>query len=234
MMRDGSWQRVVVACVVWVASGSVRSDAPVWQRDLDAFRRMAASGQNFALPVTAGSKLAADYAVGVYVFYNNPQPFCYAYKIPGEWLPLANRPGVLQAKGGAATVGVNFRPPAALQGTDGATLVERGRDLVVRELERALHQPLVDVELVPFESARAGTWQLKAAPVRQRDGRTAALPLYILVDLSPHTIAEVNVIDSGSDDDLARQIVASLKTSSDPACFWDDLEGMLRAYYRDR
>jgi len=233
-VKGVSWQVIAAGCLLGLASGSGWSDAPVWQRDLDAFRRSAASGQNIALPVTPGSKLAASFPVGVYVFYNNPQPFCYAYQIPGEWVPLAERPGALRAKGGSATVDVTLRPPAKVQGTDGGTILERGRNLVVRDLEKALHQSLVDVELVPFQSDRAGTWQLKAAPVKQRDGQSASLPLWVLVDLSPHTIAEINVMDSGSDEQLARQIVNSVRTTNDAACYWADLESMVKAYYSER
>ena len=200
-----------------------------WQQEVDDAKRAAANGDNTALVVRPGSSLAASWPIGTYVFYNAPQPFCYAYVVPGEWIAVPGQGGLLRSKDGKMVVNVTFVPPAKLAATAGATTLERGRNAAIRELELALHQSLAETVLVPFESARAGTWQLKAAPISRRDGQKTPFPLYVIVDLSPHTIAEINVQNSGDDKLLARQIVDGMKTTNQPDCFLPDLERMLKA-----
>ena len=224
---------VVLVVALLAATYEANSQSDKAQQAIDDARRSAASGYNYGVVVTPNSPLAASYPIGVYVFYNNPKPFCYAYMVSGEWVPFPNRRGMLLSKSGA-TANVNFQPPSRVQGAEGATLLERGRNLAVAELERSLHQTLGGVQLVPFESARSGTWLLKSDPIRHRDGRLFPLPLYVLVDLSPHTIAEVTVMDSGSDEDLARRIIAELKTSTAADCYSAELEGMLRVLHGGR
>ena len=226
--------RILVLLIALLAvSYNVNCQPNNLQQAIDDARRTAANGENYGILVMPNSLLAASFPIGIYFFYNNPKPFCYSYLIPGEWVPLPKRGGMMLSKNGA-TANVNFRPPSRLQNAVGATILERGRNLVVRELESALHQPLVGVQLVPFDSARAGTWQLKADPVKHRDGRVSPLPLYILVDLSPHTIAEINVRDSGNDEDLARRIIAELKTTTVAECYSAELERMLKVLHGGR
>ena len=47
---------------------------PAWQQMMDEARRLMADGDNYVLVRPSG----------VFVFYNNPLPFCYKYMIPGE------------------------------------------------------------------------------------------------------------------------------------------------------
>jgi hypothetical protein len=223
-----------IALLLCVASQNAPAQSPKWQQEMDDARRSAENGENTAVVVRPGSRLAANWPIGVHVFYNAPRPFCYAYVIPGEWIPVPGQAGMLRSKDGRALVNVTFVPPTRLAGIEGETILERGRNAAIRELERALRQPLVDASLVPFESTRAGTWRLKAAPIAFRDGRKTPFPLYIVVDLSPHTIAEINVRDSGADEELARQIIAGLRTTTDPECYLSDTERMLKAAYSER
>lgn len=60
------------------------------------------------------------------------------------------------------------------------------------------------------------------------------LPIHIIVDLSPHTVAEINVTGTGDDEHLARRIIENLKTTSDPECYLADLERMYKPFYGER
>jgi hypothetical protein len=224
----------IVLALCLAGHTAVAQTTPLWQKEMDEARRSAANGENTAIVVRPNSKLQADWAVGVHVFYNAPRPFCYAYVVPGEWLPVPGKGGLLRSREGRALVNVNFIPPRRLESVEGETILERGRKTAVRDLERALGQPLVDASLVPFESARMGAWRLTAAPISRRDGQKLPLPLHIIVDLQPHTVAEVNVVDSDADEDLARQIVSSLRTTTEPGCYSSDMERMFRAAYGER
>jgi len=225
-----TWVALALCC----AAHAAHAQTPLWQKEMDEANRSAANGENTAIVVRPNSKPQAEWAVGVHVFYNAPRPFCYAYVVPGERLPVPGRGSLLRSREGQTLVNVNFIPPRRLESIEGDTVLERGRKAAVRELERALRQPLVDAILVPFESARTGTWRLTAAPISRRDGQKLPLPLHIIVDLQPHTVAEVNVVDSGADEDLARRIVSSLRTTTDPACYSSDMERMFKAAYGER
>lgn len=225
-------ESALMALVLCLASGAANAQPAEWQKQMDEARRSAARGVSTGLVVRPGSEMEANWPAGVYFFYNNPRPFCYAYMIPGEWYPSPS--GTLRSKDGRSIADVTFRPPSELAGAAGATMLERARNVAVRQLERDFRQPMVDVELKPFESARSGTWLLKAAPVSARDGRLVPFPLYIIVDLSPHTVAEINVFGTVDDENLARRIIERLRTSSDPDCYAVDMERMYKALYGER
>jgi hypothetical protein len=198
---------------------------------MDEARRLAAAGKNYAMvltPVQAG----ASGSSGVFVFYNNPRPFCYTYMIPGDWV-FAREPNAYRSKDGRAVAGVLFMLPKDLEGGEGTTLVERAGNLVTREYGKALGQPLAGVELIPFESTRPGTWRWRAAPVSQA-GRHIVFPAKIFVDLSPDAVAQITVAGTRDNDDLARRIVERLRTTLDPECYWPLLEDMLKSAFENR
>ena len=218
----------LVFCLVSVA---VVGQPASWQQQLEEDRRSAANGEITTLVIRPGTKLAAKWPAGVYVFYNNPRPFCYAYTVPGEWYPLPG--GTLRSKNGGS-MAVTFRPPSALKNAVGTTMLEQARNVAIHQIERDLHQTVAGAQLIPFESPRQGTWQLKAAPLVGRDGRTVPFPLYILVDLSPHTFAEVNVVGTGDDENMARRIIGDLRTTSDSECYFPELERMYKSSQEER
>jgi len=225
--------KLAATCLVFVlAIGSwpARAQQPMWQQKMEASRRAAANGEAEVFSIGPGSSLVP----GTYVYNNSPRPFCYVFTIPGEWNAARNQPGVFRSTDGRSVAGVTFLPPRRLEGVDGATLVERTRNYSVRQREREFRQALTNVELVPFESARPGTWQLKAAPVAVPDGRTMPFPMYVIVDFSPHTVAEINVMGAGDHAQLARQIIESLKTTVEPECYLADLERLYKAVYGER
>jgi len=207
-----------------IGSCPTRAQQPVWQQKMDESRRAAANGEVEVFSIGSG----APWEPGTYVYNNSPRPFCYAYTIPGEWVGVRNQPGVFRSKDGRSVAGVTVLPPRRLEGVEGATLVERARTYSVRQREREFRQPLANVELVPFESARPGTWQLKAAPLAVPDGRTMPFPMYVIVDISPHTVAEINVMGVGDHAQLARRIIESIKTTTEPQCYLGDLERLYK------
>jgi len=195
---------------------------PAWQQNMDEARRVAATGNAFVL---RGSS-------GVLTMYNNPRPFCYMYMIPGDWVE-AEETGLYRSKEGPARAGVAVLLPRHLEKVEGKTLVERARNDITQVYEKARGRPLAGVKVAPFESARTGTWKWTAAPATQGH-LTEIFPSKIIVDLSPNAIVQITVGQTPDDDGLARRIIESLKTTSDPQCYWADLERELRSGFGDR
>jgi hypothetical protein len=223
---------VSITLALCLASFATIAQQTKWQQSMEEARRAAARGVANVLILGPRHALGPEWEVGAYVFHNNPRPYCYAYVIPGEW--HAGERAFLRSKDGRTLAGVTFRPPSQLERMAGATMLERARNAAVAQLERDFHQPMTDVELLPFESARSGTWLMKAGPVLTRDGRREPFPLYILVDLPPHTVAEVNVLGSEDNEGLARRIIEKIRTTSDPGCYWADLERMYKALFHEQ
>jgi len=56
----------------------------------------------------------------------------------------------------------------------------------------------------------------------------------VLVDLSPDAVLGIWVSGTSDNDGLVRHIIESLKTTSDPKCYWSVLEAMLKALPAER
>jgi hypothetical protein len=194
---------------------------------MDDAHRMAASGKVFVLhfrPI----KAVARGTGAIYVFYNNPRPFCYTYMIPGDWVS-GREAGSYVSEDGRAFVGVLFELSKNFEGLEGATLVQRAEKSISREYEKALGVRLAGIELDPFESARPGTWKWQADPVTQGNHEITAASKFI-IDLNPHEAVAIITIQGTPDDDgLARRIIETLKTTSNPECYWPVLEPLLKS-----
>ncbi len=205
---------------------------PRWQNEIQDDKDRAARGQTTTFVIPPGAKVKANWAPGLYEYYNGTRPFCYAYVIPGDWKagpgPTAYSPD------GRVIASVRFRPPRDFRGVTADNLLERARELAVRDIERNHNRrrPLVDVELVPFETARGGAWLLKAAPIYQREGREI-FPAFVIVNLGLNTVAEITVIAANGAEDVARQIVGTIRTSTEPGCFLPELERLYKEMYGD-
>jgi hypothetical protein len=101
--------------------------------------------------------------------------------------------------------------------------------MVTHEYEKVLGQKLSGAEFVPFESARSGTWEWKAPSMKQGDRYLLEFPTKVIVDLSPDAIVQITVAGPEDGESLARRIIESLKTTSEPECYWTALETMLRS-----
>jgi hypothetical protein len=202
---------------------STTSQAPAWKRAMEQARRAARAGNSFAL---AGPS-------AVIVFYNNPRPFCYTYMIPGSWVAAGEEPNLYRSTDGRSLAGVLFRLPGELQGFEGTTMVERAKRFITQEHEKALGRKLSGVELAPFESVRPGTWKWTATPLMRGDQRIA-FGTKIIVDLSPDAIAQITVSGRPDDDDMARRVIETLRTTKDAECYWPLLERVLKSMLGDR
>lgn len=224
---------VVLALLALLAFGvaplASKAQQPKWQHEMDQARRIAEDGNEHSIVLTFPSPDKGR--SGVYVFYNNPRPFCYTYMVPGEWVG-SPRERAYRSKDGRAFAGVRFLLPSTLAGEDGATLVERAGSYITRLYKREYGRALVGIEFVPFASLRPETWQWRAAPITNTVPRVD-FPAKLIVDLSPDAIAQVTVVGTTDDQQLqlARQIVESLRTSKDPECYFSVLESMYKAMY---
>jgi hypothetical protein len=53
----------------------------------------------------------------------------------------------------------------------------------------------------------------------------------VIVNLGLNTVAEVTVVAAGGAEDLARQIVETIRTSTEPSCFLPELERLYKEMY---
>lgn len=204
------------------AGGDTPRERPAWQQRMAHARSLAAKGQEYVAVINSTDGPAGS--SGVFVFYNNPSPFCYTYMIPGSWERADNG---YRSKEGEGLVDVVFVLPQQLEGIKGATLVERARNFETRGYETALGQALADVDLIPFESSRQGAWLWRAAPV-SRNGQTVVLPSKVIVDLGPDAVVVISVMGTPDDHGLARRVIEGLRTTSNEDCYYSVLEKLWR------
>src|SRR5262249_12301292 len=152
-------------------------------------------------------------------FYNNPRPFCYTYRIPGEWV---GAPHGYISKDGRISSLVSFFPAQVLKRFPSGTLVERSRAALDAEYKKKFGHAPTGASLVPFETARPGTWKYT------RGDRQINLAPSFIVDLGPIAVMIVTVEGTGHDDYLARKIIESLRTTTDPPCYTPVLEQVLK------
>ena len=217
--------------VLSACAGQIDRQRPEWEQSMDVARRYASARKTFEFlltPVQAGASSEG----GVYVFYNNPHPFCFSYMIPGNWVRTQN-PSIYRSEDGATTVSVDFFLSKAFDNFEGATLLERTRTYITRNVEKMFGLTLSGVELVSFDSTRPDTWKWKASPIKQGD-RLYEFPPIFIVDLSPESIVIIMVNETSNDEGLVRSIIDTLKTTSAPECYWSDLERILKVKYGNR
>ena len=226
MARSGKLgEALVVMFTVFAVQASCQTvtptgDPPVWQQQLTEARRLAEDGKNYMLVVRPGEAEAAG-SGAVHIFHNKPDPLCYTYMVPGDWLtgPEAN---TYRAKDGRAVVGLRFLMAKDLEKIEGATLLERARKFVTGQYEKGLKRALPSAGLVPFESKHPGTWKWMGTTAKGE--KPVVGVTNILVDLKPGSVVQVAVSGTKDDDRLARSIVESLQTTADPECYWPLLE----------
>jgi len=224
--------RVWIALVAWLTgcaggpgapatADPERTGRPAWQQQMELARRLAAAGSNYTL-VTPDA---------VHTFYNEPRPFCYTYAIPGAWTS-SPEPDLYVSKDGRGFAGVTFLLAASLEGVEGASLVERAANAATRAYEAETGRPVSGVALAPFASERPGTWRWSAPSADEGETRLE-FPAKIFVELGSDALAQITVGGTADDDGLARRIVATLRTTTDPGCYWSLLEDLLKAALGD-
>jgi hypothetical protein len=186
-----------------------------WQSRMEDARLLAGDGLAYSITTAAG----------VEVFQNNARPVCYAYTIPGDWV-AAPEPSAYRSPDGKAFAGVLVVRDEDLREYPGRTPAERLLNGTTRRYESGLGQKL-NVQTVPLTGFRASAWKWTAAPVVQ-GGREITLPAKFVIELDRGAAAELTISGTADDDDLARRIIESLKTTTARSCFWSDLERLLK------
>ena len=190
---------------------------------MDRARAAAEAGEEFVITATSQTTDRED--LGVHVFFNHPEPFCYTYMIPGEWIS-GSVPKSYTTMDGKGFAGVLFWSQDDLESVEGSSLLNRAQNSITQSYENLLKEELKDVSLEPFESAHPDAWRYSTAPIKKGDA-TLGLGVKILIDLNPETVVAVSV--SGTEDDaaLARKIIKSLETGTHPGCYLPRLEQLL-------
>ena len=78
------------------------------------------------------------------------------------------------------------------------TLVERAAASITQGYEEDLRRPLAGVKLLPFDSARQGTWTWMADRMKQGD-HEFTFPQKVIVDFSPDAVAVITVWGTAED-----------------------------------
>jgi TonB family protein len=214
----------VPAClfVMFVSGVAHAQGQPSPQEMMATAHRLAEEGKEYILNLSGGEQ------GGVYVFYNNPRPFCYTYVIPGGGWVKAQAESAWHSQDRKRFAGVVFRRSQELKDFDGETLVQRAGSAIGRSYEKDLGQPLTGMKLAPFESVLQGTRKWTADPATRGD-RRIVFPTKIIADFSPDGIAIVTIGGTADDDGLARRVLSSLKTTKNPECYFSALESGLKA-----
>ena len=150
-----------------------------------------------------------------YYFNNNPDPFCFAFDIPGEWR-FGRQRAVLRRSDEQALVGVAFVHGREFGGLQGEALITRLLESWTRDSEAEFGRPLTWT-IAPFEAGRAAiVWQADWVTV---DGRRVK-PLTKVATQFPD--GWVTVVSVGAPDweALARHVLDALTTSTGPDCYW--------------
>ena len=181
-------------------------------------RRAAKQGYEYTMHVEGGD---------VFVFYNNPNPLCYTYRIPGEWFASPEE-RAWRSKDGRQFAGVYFMRSKDLKSFKAGTLVERAGASFSQGYETLGKRSLTGVKLAAFESTLPGTWKWTADPVRQGD-HEIRIPTKIIVDFSPDAVAVLTVAGTADDDGLALRIISTLRTTKESECYSTVLDASLKA-----
>ena len=150
-----------------------------------------------------------------YYFNNDPDPFCFAYDVPGEWR-LGRQRAVLRRADEQALVGVSFVHGRDFGGLTQDALITRLLETWTRDSETEFGRPLTWT-LTPFAARRAAiVWQADWVTIQGRRVR----PLARIAAHYPE--GWVTVISVGAPDweALARHVLDALTTSSAPDCYW--------------
>lgn len=237
MIRTGARIAAAVALAGSAATAAGQAapegaQRPGWEPLMAQARKLAASRMNFAIVSRRLQAGAGGTEGGVFVFYNNPDPFCYTYVVPGNWVP-AGQANAYRSPDGKAFVGVIFELPRNVARIEGASLIERARNAFLQWYEQTAGRSASGARLGAFESARPGTWKWSGLPALPAE-EEGPPPARFVVDLDPDAVVHITVRASADDDALARRIIESLRTTRAPECYFPVLERMLKAAAGER
>lgn len=152
-----------------------------------------------------------------YYFNNNADRLCYTYKIPGKWRS-SGQSGLLRSEDGQAYAGIFLYSAKELEEFEGPDLVTRAARLLTRSYEKRLGLSIDRESLVPFKSQQSGTIKWSISWPRERGGQYRASKIF--VEIAPRWVAQITVTGAADEDALARHILETLNSTSDPECYW--------------
>lgn len=150
-----------------------------------------------------------------FYFNNNPDPFCFAFDVPGEWR-FGRQRAVLRRSDEQALVGVSFVDGRDFGGVKGDALITRLLESWTRDSEAELGRPLTWT-ISPFEARRAAiVWQADWVTV----GGRRVKPLTRVATQFPEGWVAVVSVGAPDWEALARHVLDVLTTSTRPECYW--------------
>lgn len=203
--------------VLLCASPALGQTDPSYEELLKGARRAASKGTEFSLLIPGKDAAAV-------VYYNKPNPYCFAYSIPGEWR-YGKAPGSWQSRDGQDFVGVFPWEAKDFRRYKGETPVEKAAASFARDYEKQIKQPVQGATLTQIEHSSLRIWKWSAPPVKYK-GRDAQLGTKYIIEVGADGLLVLTVL-SRNQDELAQKILASLKTSTEAPCFLPELEKLL-------
>jgi len=156
------------------------------------------------------------------VFNNDRDWLCYTYAIPRRLGP-GPQPSSFLSTDRRTSVGVHFTREDYFDRADGPDSLSRASSAVREKIERDIGRSLPPLELVPFTSppAQGVRWKnSESVNIEIAPGRFMALGTKVFVSVRPEWIAVVTVIAPEGSQDLARQVLDSVRTTVEPGCYW--------------
>lgn len=163
-------------------------------------------------------------------FSNDAERRCFSYSLDGTWATM-DMPGHFIGPNGFDTVTVELVGAFELTAFPGESLVERvingQRELLAYDAPGEVR--IVGVEAVDsvFPGAYKATYEVPFDALGQVVTTTSA---WYIADIATGWTALVHTSRnmSISDDDLAREVFGSIRTTTEPACFRGDVAELLR------
>ena len=220
-------------------SSTILTALLAWLKGVVTASLMACSSQ-----AVAEHLIEVDYWVGpdhqVALYFSEQREFlyfsarkegaCFTFKIPGTWVPDTKERGWFLGTKPDRNLGVLLLTESELERYSGATAVMRAAKFIT-----GLYQKRLDVtssessaKLSKFRSARNGAMKWSGVFTNTRKNMQYSAEK-VLVELMPGKVAQITTMkpDGSFDDKLAREVLATLSSTSDPDCYWSFLQSHL-------
>ncbi|MGB7563327.1 MAG: hypothetical protein WBM08_01105 [Prochlorococcaceae cyanobacterium] len=164
---------------------------------------------------------------GIFVFYNNPVPFCYSYRLPSGWTS-GQSVQFYRTTTGSDSLGVALLDHRIVAGFKGTDLIGRVAEFLATGYE--LRLPSLDrisATLTPFTNSSPRAWRFSMKPYEENGERIGIAPTYLVE--TPYKAIFVLTIGSNNSDSIAREIIASLRTTRTPSCYLGQVKRLLKS-----
>ena len=163
-------------------------------------------------------------------FSNDTERQCFSFSLDGIWATM-NVPGYFIGQNGFDTVALELIGAFELVGYPGDGLIERiisgKRDML--EYEAAGEVRILEVKDIDdvYSGARKVSYEV---PIEALGMTTTSVTVFYVADIATGWVALLHASKDMSiaDDDLARDVLQSLRLSGEPGCFRDEIAELLR------